>query len=326
MKTGKISNELLKKIVFDRIRTKRNEVVLGPGIGEDCCAVDLGGDLCVLSSDPITGAVNEIGSLAVHVSCNDIASCGAEPVGIIITILAPETARENDIETIMEDAASAADKLNIDILGGHSEVTDAVNRFVISGTCIGRVPPGGLVTSRGAKPGDDVVLTGSAGIEGTSIIAHDMEEELVSKIGKEIVDSAKSFKDRISVVPEGLIAGKAGASSMHDVTEGGILGAVWELCEASGTGALIDKCKIPLARETDIICRYYGIDPLKLISSGSMLITSKNGDSLVETFRKEGIMASVIGKITADKGRYLVDGKDKKPISSPGPDELYKLF
>ena len=130
MKPGKISNELLKKTVLGRIKTKRQEVVLGPGIGEDCCAVNLGGDLCVLSTDPITGAVNEIGSLAVHVSCNDIASCGAEPVGIMITILAPLSAEEKDFEAIMKDVSDTADKLNVDILGGHTEITDAVSRFV----------------------------------------------------------------------------------------------------------------------------------------------------------------------------------------------------
>jgi hydrogenase expression/formation protein HypE len=326
MKPGKISNELLKKTVLGRIKTKRQEVVLGPGIGEDCCAVNLGGDLCVLSTDPITGAVNEIGSLAVHVSCNDIASCGAEPVGIMITILAPLSAEEKDFEAIMKDVSDTADKLNVDILGGHTEITDAVSRFVLVGTCIGRAAPERLVTSKGAKPGDVVVMTGSAGTEGTSVIAHDREKELSEKLGKELVESAKAFGDRISVARAGIIAAEEGVSSMHDVTEGGVLGAVWELCEASGAGVVIEKGKIPLARETGTICRHYNIDPLKLISSGSMLITCKDGARLLERFEREGIKAAVIGRITADKGRYLKSGDEVVPIDPPGPDELYKII
>jgi hydrogenase maturation factor len=157
-----------------------------------------------------------------------------------------------------------------------------------------------LVTSKGAKPGDVVVITGSAGTEGTSVIAHDRENELVQKLGRELIESAKAFGDRISVARVGIIAAEVGVSSMHDVTEGGVLGAVWELCEASGTGVVIEKDKIPLATETKIICRHYNIDPLKLISSGSMLITCKDGARLLERFEREGIQAAVIGRITAD--------------------------
>ena len=234
MKPGKISNELLKKTVLGRIKTKRQEVVLGPGIGEDCCAVNLGGDLCVLSTDPITGAVNEIGSLAVHVSCNDIASCGAEPVGIMITILAPLSAEEKDFEAIMKDVSDTADKLNVDILGGHTEITDAVSRFVLVGTCIGRAAPERLVTSKGAKPGDVVVMTGSAGTEGISVIAHDREKELSEKlegacrIGKGVRRQDQRCKGRH-------YSSRRGVSSMH-IYRGRVLGAVWELCRLPAQG------------------------------------------------------------------------------------------
>lgn len=325
MKVGKLPNSLLKEIIIDKLRKERKEVLVRPGIGEDCGVVDFEGNVCVVSSDPITGAVNEVGRLAVHVSCNDIASCGAEPVGLVLTVLVPPGAEKEDIKTVMTQVNETAASLNVDIIGGHTEVTDAVTRFVIVSTVLGKTLRDKLVTTKGARPGDDIVITKSAGLEGTAIIAHDKENELVDKIGYDAVQRAKAFINRISVVKEGIIAGEFGVNSMHDVTEGGILGAVWEIAEASGTGALIFRDKIPIEEETLKICNNYCLDPLKLISSGCMIITCKNGGGLVKVLEDNGINATVIGSITESKEKKLVLKDMSVFIDEPLSDELYKV-
>jgi hydrogenase maturation factor len=325
MVIGKVPNDILKKIILDKIKHKRQEVLIRPKIGEDCCAVDIGSHVCVLSTDPITGAVNQVGRLAVHVSCNDIASCGVEPIGLLVDILAPPEADEKDLDMVMSQICDTAASLNVDILGGHTEVTDAVNRFVIIGTAVGKALRDGLVTTSGAKAGDDIVMTKSAGIEGTAIIASDNEEKLLGVLDKEIIERAKTFINDISVVKEGIIAGQFGVNSMHDVTEGGVLGAVWEIAEASDVGAIVYKEKIPIEKETAEISRVLGIDPLKLISSGCMMITCKNGEKLVKILNDNNIKAAVIGTVTEELNKILIDSGGIDKITQPDADELYRI-
>jgi hydrogenase expression/formation protein HypE len=325
MEIGKVPNSVLQKIILDKIKYNRTDVLIRPKIGEDCCAIDFGENACVMSTDPITGAANEIGKLAVHVGCNDIASCGVEPLGILITILAPKGTTEQDLDIVMSDICQTSELLNVEILGGHTEITNAVTRFVIITTTVGKVPSNALVKTSGAQPGDRIILTKSAGIEGTAIIAHDKEDELHKNLDSKTIETAKSFINSISVVKEGIIAGKFGVSSMHDVTEGGVLGAVWEVAEASVVGAKIYKDLIPIEEETKIICNYFDIDPLKLISSGCMLITCKDGDKLVKEMLEKGIKATVIGMITKETERIIKSGNGFEEIHQPDSDELYKV-
>lgn len=323
MKEGKIPPELLKSLVFNNIKVKNKEVIMRPEIGEDCAAIDFGSHACVLSTDPITGAEKGAGTLAIHISCNDVATSGVRPVGIMVTILAPPTAAEEDIRRVMEEAGEAAAALGVEIIGGHTEITSAVNRIVISTTAVGKVLKDSLVRTSGAQAGDDVIMTKWAGLEGTAIIAADREKQLEGTLTKEELEAAKAFVEHISVVEEGVAAGEYGASSMHDVTEGGILGAAWEVAESSSKGIDIYLENIPVCEVTRKLCRVFGIDPYRLISSGSMLITAKNGSGLVEILGKKGIPAAIIGKIT-EKGRYIINDGKANPLNPPDVDELFK--
>jgi len=327
LKVGKLSSELLNKIIFNNIKLKRKEVLVRPGIGEDCAVVDFGEYVLVMSTDPITGSASEVGKLAVHVNCNDIASNGVEPLGLMITILAPEGTTEDDIDRIMKQASNEAEKLNVEIIGGHTEITSAVNQIVISATAIGRQLKSNLIKNSGARPGDKIVMTKTAGLEGTGIIAYDLEHKLSSTLSREIIQRAKNMVDEISVVKEGIIAGRIGVTSMHDVTEGGILGAIWEICEASKVGCRIYKDEIAIDEATSKICEFFKIDPCKLISSGTMLITvdPKKEEILLGNLSENNIKAKVIGEIT-DRKKLLIDGKDPREILPPESDELYKVI
>lgn len=323
---GKIPPEILEKIVMQPMlesRVKREDVILRPQTGEDCSAIDLDGEFCVLSTDPITGAEKDIGYLAVQINCNDIYSAGAEPVGVLLTVLLPPQSDEALLEEMMAGALRAAEERQIEILGGHTEVTDAVCKPVISATAIGKTRNRKILSTGGAKAGEDIVMTKWAGTEGTAILAKEWEEKLKAHLSCEELQRAQDMKDCLSVRREAEIASLHGATALHDATEGGILGAVWEVAECSGLGVDVFMENIPVKEETKKICNLMGIDYLGLISSGTLLIATENGAELVEKLAAEGIAAAVIGKLTKG-GKYLLANGVRLPLAEPKSDALYQ--
>ncbi|MBU5475080.1 AIR synthase family protein [Roseburia sp. MSJ-14] len=326
MKVGKIPESVLKRSVFKQIHTKRSEVLLGAGVGEDCAAVKLADDeMFVMSTDPITGTATDIGNLAIHITLNDLASAGAEPVGVLLTILLPENSEEAVLKETMAQIEIACAEANVQIMGGHTEVTKAVNQPLINVCGVGKAKVGKLVSTAGAKVGDDIIVTKWIGLEGTSIIAKEKEQELLNRYPAQLVEEAKNFDKYLSVLPEAASAVKSGVSAMHDVTEGGIFGALWEMAEASGVGLEIDLKKIPVKQETIEVCEFFGINPYELISSGSMLMAAPDGNTLVRELEKQGIHAAVVGKAVAGNDRVLMNDDETRFLEPPKTDELYKV-
>lgn len=328
LKVGKLDSDMLQKIVIDKIKYKRPEVRTRAGIGEDCAVIDYGRYECVVSTDPITAAVNDIGRLAIHISCNDIASNGIEPLGITLAVMLPAGTTEEDITTIMGQAGEAAEKAGVEIIGGHTEITAAVNQPVIVSTAIGRGLAGASQSAHDMKPGDCILMTKTAGLEGTGIIASDFEKELAGVLTSEELLSAKALLDQVSVVREGVIAGKIGTCGMHDVTEGGILGAVWEMCHIADLGCQVWKEQVAADPVTIKIAEHFDINWLRLISSGCMLIVvrEEKRERLMAAIRDAGIEVSCIGQVCEkEMGMYLVDGDRQIEIAPPEADELYKV-
>lgn len=326
MKVGKVPESVLKRSVFKQIHTKRSEVLLGAGVGEDCAAVKLAEDeMFVMSTDPITGTATDIGNLAIHITMNDLASAGAEPIGVMLTILLPENTEEAELKGMMRQMEEACAQAHVQIMGGHTEVTRAVNQPLINVCGVGKAKAGQLVSTGGAKPGDDMIVTKWIGLEGTSIIAKEKEQELLTRYPGQLVENAKNFDKFLSVLPEAATAIKSGVSAMHDVTEGGIFGALWEMAEASGVGLEIDLKKIPVKQETIEVCEFFGINPYELISSGSMLMAAPDGNTLVRELEKQGIHAAVVGKAVAGNDRVLINEDERRFLEPPKTDELYKV-
>lgn len=326
VKVGKIPESVLKRSVLKQIHTKRKEVLLGAGVGEDCAALKLAEDeIFVLSTDPITGTAADIGHLALHVTMNDLASAGAEPIGVMLTILLPEHAQEADLKKMMGQMELVCDELSVQIMGGHTEVTKAVNQPIISVCGVGKAKAGSLVSTAGVHPGDDILASKWIALEGTSIIAKEKEAELLQRYPAELVRGAQGFDQYLSVLPEAKVAVRSGVSAMHDVTEGGIFGALWEMAEGSGVGLEIDLRKIPIKQETVEVCEFFHINPYELISSGCMLMASPHGNALLRELEKAGIHAAVIGKATAGNDRVLLNEEERRFLEPPKPDELYNL-
>ncbi len=324
MELGKFSSEKLNEIIISKINHKRKEVVLSANVGEDCAAIDLKDKLCVVSTDPITGAVGNVGRLSVHVSVNDVASSGAEPVGILVTLLAPPSASFADVEKVIDEISDTCDAMNLDIVGGHTEVTDAVNRIVVSTTVLGQCRADKLVISSGAKAGDAIIVTKDVAMEGTAIIAQDYASRLEGVLSHAQLEKAKSLIANLSVLTEGLVAAEFGATAMHDITEGGVYGALHEICEAAGVGAAVQVDAIPILDETRVVCAHLGLNPYRLISSGSMLITLPKPEPLIKALKAKGVKATKIGEIT-ETGIFSIKNEEKIPIAPPQADELFRL-
>jgi hydrogenase maturation factor len=244
----------------------------------------------------------------------------------MLTILLPDKTEESQLRTAMQDMEAACRQLNIEIIGGHTEITKAVHQPIITVTGIGKMKRNEMIKTAGAKPGQEIVMTKWAGLEGTAIIASAKEADLRTKYNQSFLDSAKKLIDFISVVPEARIAKDCKVTSMHDVTEGGIFGALWEIGAASKVGLEVDLKKILLKQETVEICEFYDVNPYMLISSGCMLIITDQANYLVDRLKEGGIAAAVIGRITEGNDRVIINEDEKRFLEPPKSDELYKVM
>lgn len=327
--TGKVSKELLERYVFTHLGEPSLRVISGPHIGEDAAVLDMGDKTLVAKANPITGAEAKIGWLSVHINANDVASRGATPLWFLNTILLPEDSDETLLKTIMIDIHEACKELGICIVGGHTEVAPGLQKPIIAGFMLGEVTRSRLVTTGGAKPEDDIILTKGAGIEGTGILAEDLKDELSEKVSSKTLENAKKLLNEISVVKEAQVASKIGVHSMHTPTEGGVINGLLEVSEAANVSFKVYEDKIPLLNETKQISNVLKLDPLKLLSSGSLLITSDTNKTsqILDALNEVNIRAEVIGKITKKDHNIIVgeDGKIKV-VQIVKQDELYRIL
>lgn len=327
MEIGKVPENVLKRSILKQIKTKRPEVLVGADVGEDCAIIGLQPDeVMVLSTDPITGTTKEMGRWAVMISANDIASSGAEVIGVLVCALLPPRIREIKIRELMQEIEACCQELNIQVVGGHTEVTDAVNRPVLSVTGIGKVKKDRMLPTKGAKPGQDIVITKWVALEGTAILAKEKEEELLQKFPAFLIEEAKGYSRYLSIIKEAAIAGKSNVSAMHDITEGGVFGALWEMAESAGVGLTIDLKKIPIKQATVEICNYFDVNPYEMMSSGSLMLAADNGYDLVRVLEEAGIHAAVIGKVTEGNDRVVTNGEETRFLEPPKTDQLYKAL
>jgi len=306
---GKVPPKILEEVIFNYLGTRRKEVVVGPSYGLDGAVIEIGNKLLVTSMDPITGALERIGWLAVNINANDVSTFGVQPTFFSSCLLLPENTTEKTVKTICKQIDLSAKKLGIAVTGGHSETTPNLSFPIVIGCCMGVAEKGHYVTSRGAKAGNMLILTKSVGMEGTAILAADRHLQLARKIGKSTLKRAEDFFNHISVVKEALLAFRTGyVTAMHDPTEGGVAGGIHELAAASNVGFKVHEEKLSIAEETLRICKFFQIDPLQLIASGSLLIAVKKGfaDKVVEVLEKSKIAAAVIGEFLPSKKRLII--------------------
>ena len=319
---GKIPLDILKDTVFRNLGAERPEIALGPSAGIDGAVINIGNTSIISSMDPITAATDNIGWLAVNINANDVATFGCQPKFMLSTILLPEKSTKTTVETITKQIGTAAEELGIAIIGGHCETTPHLKTPIVIGCAIGTTHKNNYVTAAGAKQHDKLILTKSAGIEGTAILATERHTQLSRALDKNILEKAKQFYKRISIVKDAITAfTTGGVHAMHDPTEGGITGAIHEMADASNLGIKILRKKIKVEPETETICNFYQIDPLQLIASGSLLIAAdpKHAKKIVQTLRKNMIHADIIGEFQPSPKKRLLITENAKPEALPRP-------
>lgn len=319
---GKVPPEILTRIIFRNLGAKREEVVVGPSQGLDGAVIEVGEKALVTSMDPITGALNRIGWLAVNINANDVATFGVQPAFFSSCLLLPENATEETVKTICRQIDIGAKELGMAVVGGHSETTPNLKFPIVVGCCMGVTEKGRYITARGAKPGNMLILTKTVGIEGTAILASDRHAQLEEKMGKAELKRAEEFFKHTSVVKEATLAFQTGhVTAMHDPTEGGVAGGIHELADASSVGFRVYEERIPVAKETLEICRFLKIDPLQLIASGSLLIAveKSHAGGVVRTLEKNKIAARVIGELTSSTAERRLIRKDGIVEDLPRP-------
>lgn len=325
MATGKLPNEVLDKLLKNNIKTNRKEVLVGAQVGMDTAQIDFGENVCIVSTDPITGASANIGSLAIDISVNDVSTSGADSIGILVTILAPVGSTVDEIENIMKDASNRARDLNVQIIGGHTEITDAVNKFIVSTTVIGKINKKNIIKHKSVEFGDYIYMTKYMGLEGTAILASDKKNQLKGTLSDKELKEAQNLFNSISVKKDGMTAIKSEVHYMHDVTEGGIYGAIYEAYQGINKGVEIIKEDIPVLDVTKKIAKYFDINPYRLISSGSMLIIARPNTNIENDFKLAGIKLTKIGEVKGDKP-LIIENKEAKEIEPPTKDELYNAI
>ena len=330
---GKPPLEVLERL-FRLVEIRDPRVVMGPRVGEDAAVVDMGDRYLVAKVDPITFVAEEIGWYAVHINANDLAVRGARPRWFLMTLLLPEgRADERLLERIFVQVQDACRSIGVTLVGGHTEVTQGLDRPILAGTMLGEVEKDRLVTTAGARPGDAVLLTKGIAVEGTSILARECDPLLAARgVAPEVRARARAFLHRpgISVQADAEIAlAAAEVHAMHDPTEGGLATGLLELGLAAGVGLRIQREAIPILPECRALCDALGLDPLGMIASGALLLTCapRDAERLVAAWRAGGIAGTIIGQVTSEgEGCRLIGPPQDEPLPRFARDEVARLF
>lgn len=330
MNTGKLPENQLKRSVLRQLKTKRQQIRQGAGVGTDCAffRLDCEGELltcmqeAVVATDryPVDGAIGV--SHLIHRVTNNLAAAGGSIVGVLIGLLLPADAEEATVKALMAEAEETCASFDCQIAGGQTTLTDCVTAPVMTVTGYG-VPfsegrPGGRVHA-----GQSIVLSKWVGLEGTALLAEHNRSALLQRYPTYLVDEATAFRRFLSVIPEAATAVKSGVCMMHDASEGGILGALWEIAERAGVGLSIDLKKIPLRQETVEVCELCNTNPYELLSGGCLVMITDNGAGLVERLREQKIQAAIIGEVTEGNARIITNDDEVRYMDRPKRDAWY---
>ncbi len=349
MEIGKVSGNVLKRSVLGQIKSKREEVVSGAGMGADCAIFSCDGSeymtACMQEAQvcwpPLQRAsvkaavkedVKETGvepymTLAqlLQKCANNLATAGSRPMALTLTLFLPESAEESHLKALLGEAEQKCAELSMELMGGQTRVIEKISYPVAVAAMYGKAGQGTKQMLKSAAPGQDIVISKWIGLQGTALAAKRNREKLLARYPSYLVEEAELFDRYLSVIPEAAIAVKSGVCAMHDASEGGIFAALWEMAERAGVGLNIDLKKLPLRQETVEVCECCDLNPYELLAGGCMIMTSADGQGLADALLAEKIPAAVVGRVTEGKRRILRNGEEVRYLDRPKQDQIYKL-
>jgi len=330
---GKLPLEHLRSLL--RHSPKHDpRLLIGPQIGEDAAVIDSGDRYLVVATDPVTFATDHVGRYAVHINANDVAVLGAHPLWFFVVMLLPEGRTTPELaEAIMADVRTTCEELDVALGGGHTEITQGIDRPILVGQMIGEVAPNRLVRKARVAVGDRILLTRGVAIEGTAILARESSEQLRDRMDADVLARAARLLNEpgISVVSAALAAAEIGEGvhAMHDPTEGGLATGLFELVATAGLGLRVMREQIAVLSETDAICRTLALDPLKLLGSGALLIAvaPDRADSVLKAIEAIGVPVAVIGEVRPSwEGITIVTNGNVDPLTPAVRDEIARAL
>lgn len=340
-KAGKITKTDFEEIFAGKLGYSRNEVITGPSFGVDVSVIDLGNNQAlVLTSDPLSLipslGLEESAWLSVHLMANDMATTGFAPMYGQFVLNLPPSLTEDDFKIYWNYIHKFCSDIKVAVTGGHTGSIEGQNSTIAGGgTFITVAEKNKILTSKNAIAGDSILVTKQCAISSAAILAMSFPQTVKSKLGNEIFNNACELFYKTSSLQEALIAAQFNqnnnvVSAMHDVTEGGVLGAVYEMASASNNGVLIDNSKIPVHITEQEICRLFSLDPRYCIGAGAMLITVKKEfeKEVIQALATKNINCTAIGKmVDSGKGMNIVDlSGEMQPLTYQQKDPYWNAF
>lgn len=323
--TGKLPVRILDRLLGD-IGPLPSELLIGPAVGEDACAIALSTGVLVAATDPITLTSRSTGRHAVIVNANDIAATGVRPRWFQTAVLLPPGTTGAEVEGLFTEIRSALAEVGASLVGGHSEITPAVTQPVVVGQMLGLAEDGHVVSTAGARPGDRILQIGPVPVEGAAVLAAEAVSDMsgLDPATRRAAEEAIEVPG-ISIVDAALAAAELGATALHDTTEGGLAAALHELATAAGVGLRVDRSRVLWFEPGLVLCRALGADPWATLASGSLLAAFDPADAAMaaEALVAQGHAVAEIA--TAASGREVAD-TEGQPITWPERDEVNRLL
>ena len=324
MKSGKVSEAVLKRSVIKIVNKQgKGNITSKAGVGCDAGLFELQTEgIAATSCTTLAGQEEGLAALAVHRACNSLAAAGCTPTAVTVQLMLPETMEEAELKQTMQEILSACESAKVVLNQGHTQISSFVTERIVSVTAIGTTSA--TATLEEDVYGSDLVMTKYAGLAGATLLAKYYRENLHERYTYAFVDRAAARQPEVSVLPEAAVLKERGIRHMHDVAEGGVFGAVWELAERLHAGVELDLKKIPILQDTVEICEYFDVNPYQLKGDGALLFLTHDSDGVIAELKAQGIPAAVIGKMTDSNDRVLINEDECRFLEPNRVDEYEK--
>ena len=322
MRLGKLPYSILKRSVWKQTGRAKAPILQGAGAGIDSAALFVSGDVLLTETTAVLQDEWVLPAMMARLT-GDLAAEGGHPVGVEAALTLPESCEEPELRRWMEQLTKLAEEQEIQVIGGHTTTLAEVAAPIATLTMVGgraAWTPGRI------KPGDQLIVSGWIGMEGMLRILDEKEQELKKRFAPAFINQIRSYRQELFAVRAISVAKAEGSSVIRQITEGGIMAALWNLAKETETGLELDLKKLSILQETIEVCEHYRINPYQLTSTGCLLIVTDDGEVLADELKRNNIQASVIGKTTDDNDKKLHNGDEVRYIDRPAPDEIFKIY
>lgn len=328
MKIGKISQTIMKRSVLNLIRYRGEDSHAAPTMEDPCSKVSINEqELLVSTMASAYGDQKDLGIYAITRAITDLLCRGAKPKGVQVLVQLPEHAYESRLKSMIQSMEEYCTEVKVPLLNVQANVTSTISTSHITVTGLGFVRKENHGSIQDGESNMDIVMVGEVGLEGSLRLLSEERDQLEERFAPAFLRVLENrYHDMSNSIGAIQQLGKLQEKIIHQVPESGVLGALWELGEASGVGMNVELKSLPIAQEVIEVCEYMRVNPYRLGSAGAVLVLTRNSVSVIQAMEEAGYKATLIGKTTHEQGRVLCNGDDVRHLERPTPNELYKVL